>query len=116
MTLKKVSAIFDQLKLEAVEAALQQHGVKGYTVHQVRGRGAYFDSFNRDPLTPHILLEVYTSQACVAEIAQLIFDTASLGFNHGGLVSVVPVEELYWINEGRPCRDSDFEPGLKHAD
>jgi len=111
MSLKKVSAIFDSLKLEAVEAALVQHGVKGYTVHEVKGRGKYFDSFNRDPLTPHILLEVYTSQDGVAEVAQAIFDAAALGLDHGGLVSVVPVEEMYWINEGKRCRDGDFNTG-----
>ena len=108
MALKKVTAIFDSLKLEAVEAALVRRGVKGFTVQEVKGRGAYFDSFNRDPLTPHTRLEVYTSEAGVAAVAEAVFEAARVGFDHDGLISVVPVEELYWINDGKRCEDSDF--------
>ncbi len=111
MALKKVSAIFETLRLEEVEEALIQQGAKGFTVHKVRGRGAYFDSYNRDPLTPRTLLEVYTSEANVATIIRAICKAACLGHNHGGLVSVVPVEELYWINDEKCCEDSDFETG-----
>jgi len=111
MSLKKVTAIFDSLKLEAVEDALLKHGVKGFTVHEVKGRGEYFDSYNRDPLTPHTLLQVYTSATNVAMITRTVCEAACLDFNHGGLISVEPVEELYWINEGKCCQDSDFETG-----
>jgi len=116
MALKKISAIFSSLKLDKVEEALLQHGAKGFTVHEVKGRGAYFDSYNLDPLTPQTLVEVYTSEANVATIILAICEAACLGFNHGGLVSILPVEELYWINEGRCCQDSDFETGQSNTD
>ena len=85
-------------------------------MQEVKGRGAYFDSFNRDPLTPHTLLEVYTGEANVATVTRAVCEAACQGFNHGGLISVVPVEEMYWINDGRCCEDSDFETGQSNAD
>ena len=44
MKINKITAIIDEMGLEEVEANLLRHGVNGYTLHPVRGRGRYFDS------------------------------------------------------------------------
>ena len=60
MQINKVTAIFDDFRLKDVEETLIQHGVKGFTLHPVRGRGRYFDSYNDNHLVKHIQMEVYS--------------------------------------------------------
>ena len=50
MDINKVTAIFDEFRLKEVVETLIRHGVKGFTLHPVRGRGYYFDSFNENHL------------------------------------------------------------------
>lgn len=61
MSLCKVVAIFDEFRLENVENELIKHGVHGFTLHPVRGRGRYFDSFNENHLIKHIQMEIYAA-------------------------------------------------------
>lgn len=41
MPIKKITAIIDELQWVKVEKALEVHGVTGFTVHAVKGRGNY---------------------------------------------------------------------------
>ncbi|MCB1702116.1 MAG: P-II family nitrogen regulator [Pseudomonadales bacterium] len=109
MSFKLVAAIFDQMRLEAVETALVNHGVKGFTVHSVRGRGAYFDAYNRDPLTTHIRLLTYTNEKNARAVAQVIMDAAHAGMDNEGLVRISAVDELFWIHTRQCCDENDFE-------
>jgi len=43
MSLKKVTAIFHELRLSNVEETLRNHFITGYTIHKTEGRGAYVD-------------------------------------------------------------------------
>ncbi|MEC9413199.1 MAG: P-II family nitrogen regulator [Pseudomonadota bacterium] len=108
MNIHKVIAIFDELRLDEVEQTLIQHGVKGFTLHPVRGRGHYFDSFNRDHLTKHIQMEVYTSADQSRLIAQLILDAAHMNVDSEGLVTIVSVNDLLWIHTKKSATDADF--------
>lgn len=109
MSLKKVTAIFDELKLDAVEIALAWHGIRGFTVHKVKGRGEYFNSFSRDPLTPHVLLEIYTSESCAPKVARLIVEVVHADMEDEGLVSIETVDKMYWIHSKLCCEESDFD-------
>ena len=106
--LKKVAAILDELRLEEVEQALLMHGVKGLTVHKVRGRGAYFNSYSLDPLTAYILIEVFTAEHQAEKVARVIINAAHCNADGEGLVCITPVEDLFWIHTKKACRDSDF--------
>jgi len=108
MSLKKVTAIFNGLQLDIVEKALVSHGVNGFTVEKVRGRGAYFNSYSRDPLTTHILLTTYTRTKYARAIAQLIIDAAHVNTDNEGLVSISPIDEAYWINTKQCCDENQF--------
>lgn len=108
MELRKVTAIFDETRLKTVEAKLIDHGVSGFTLHPVRGRGRYFDSFDDDHLINHIQLEVYARSIDAKAIAELIVDTAYTGADSEGLVAIVPVCELYWVHDKRPVDVGDF--------
>lgn len=109
MSLKKVTAIFDGLQLEVVQKALVSHGIKGFTIQAVRGRGAYFNSYTRDPLTTHILLTTYTRTENAHAVAQVIIDAAHVNTDNEGLVSISPIDEVYWINTKQCCDENQFE-------
>lgn len=70
MNIQKVTAIFDEFRLKDVEETLIRHGVKGFTLHPVRGRGEYFDSFNENHLIKHIQMEIYARSEHANDIAQ----------------------------------------------
>jgi nitrogen regulatory protein P-II 1 len=108
MSLKQVSAIFNEMKLSEVEKALISHGVKGFTVHKVKGRGAYFNSYGRDHLTSHVRLLTFTSDKNAGKVAQLIMDTAHAGTDNEGLVRISPVDEVHWIHSRKRCEDNEF--------
>ena len=77
MNINKVTASFDESCLKEVESALLQHGVKGFTLYPVRGRGYNFDSFNeKKHLIKHIQLEVYVKTDQAKAIAQVIVEAA----------------------------------------
>ncbi len=112
--IKKVTAIFDELKLDSVEKALLRHGVKGLTVHKVRGRGEYFNSYGSDPLTAHILVEIYTTDRHAKRVAQVIMEAAHSNVEAEGLVSIDPINEFYWIHTKARCSEEDF--GFQEVD
>lgn len=109
MIINKVTAIFDDLRLKEVESALKQHGVKGFTLLPVHGRGYYFDSFNENHLIKHIQMEIYTKADHAKAIAQLIVDTAHVDADSEGLVCIVPVNDLLWIRDKRSASGDDFQ-------
>lgn len=108
MSLKKVSAIFDELRLNDMEQALIQHGVTGFTVQKVKGRGCYFDSYNPERLIQHLQMDVYTNAEHADAIAQLIVATARVDTDSEGLVSVIPVDNLYWIHSQEKAQATEF--------
>tara|TARA_R110002110_G_C13465503_1_gene719020 strand:+ start:4383 stop:4721 length:339 start_codon:yes stop_codon:yes gene_type:complete len=108
MKINKITAIFDELRLEEVESTLIEHGVMGFTLHPVRGRGRYFDSFNDNHLIKHIQMEVYTRADQAKDIAQLIVKAAQVNAESEGLVCIVPVNELFWIHDKRSATEDDF--------
>lgn len=108
MSLKKVTAIFDELRLQEVEDALLSHCVSGFTVHNVRGRGNYFDSYNEGRLISHLQLDIYTNEEYADEIARLIVSTAFVNADGEGLVSVIPVDSVYWIHSQQKAQATEF--------
>ncbi|GLQ30257.1 P-II family nitrogen regulator [Litoribrevibacter albus] len=109
MSLKKVTAIFDELRLHDVETALLDLGVAGYTVYPVKGRGKYYDHFNEGRLVPHLQMDLYTNTENAETIAKLIMNTAHVNADSEGLVCISPVDELYWIHGLRPSSEQDFD-------
>tara|TARA_R110001592_G_scaffold116060_2_gene317049 strand:- start:11931 stop:12272 length:342 start_codon:yes stop_codon:yes gene_type:complete len=109
MNINKVTAIFDESCLKEVESALLQHGVKGFTLYPVRGRGYNFDSFNeKKHLIKHIQLEVYVKTDQAKAIAQVIVEAAHVNADSEGLVCIIPVNDLIWIHDKRRATVSDF--------
>ena len=62
MNIKKVTAIINEMQLDNVANALCEHGVKGFTIHPVSGRGSYCNTYCKDGLVTHKQIEVYTHE------------------------------------------------------
>lgn len=108
MALKKVSAIVDEMRLNFVEDALIQSGVRGYTVHEVRGRGLYNEAYKQRELVNHTQIDVYTGEEQAKKIADLIMDTASQDGESEGLVAILPVDDLYWMYGRQKAEEDEF--------
>jgi len=57
----------------------------------------------------HIQMEIYAQSEQARDIAQLIVETAHVNADSEGLVSIVPVADLFWIHDKRSAIDSDFQ-------
>ncbi|MFT7054283.1 MAG: nitrogen regulatory protein P-II 1 [Psychromonas sp.] len=109
MSLKKVTAIFVELRLSNVEEALRNHLITGYTIHKTEGRGAYVDTYNKNTLSPHIQMDIYTSDKCATNVAKIIINAAYTNTEDEGLVSITPVDELFWIHTKQAIQESEFK-------
>lgn len=109
MELCKVTAIFDELRLDDLERALTSHGVRGFTLSKVRGRGHYFNSFNDEQLVRHVQLDIYTSHALAEDIARLMVDALHVNTDSEGLVCITPINQLFWIHDKDLANCGDFQ-------
>jgi len=87
----------NRLALEPIEDALRQLGGIGVNVSQVRGFGEYADFYERDWMTNHLRVEVFTTEDRAQAVAGAIMDAAHTGQEDDGIVAVLPVLELYSI-------------------
>ena len=108
MTIKKITAILNEMQLDNVAKALCEHGVTGFTIHPVTGRGNYCNTFSKDGLVTHTQIEVYTSEEYAIQIAFLIMKTADVALDSEGLVAITSVDELFWVYQQTPARVNDF--------
>lgn len=109
MNFKKVVAIFDEFRLDAVKTSLIKHGVTGFTAHEVYGRGSYFDAIGEQHLIKHIQMNIYTIAENAEKIAKLIVETAHVNADAEGLVAIEAVDNLYWIHTQLPSSAQDHQ-------
>jgi nitrogen regulatory protein P-II 1 len=108
MTIKKITAIINEMQLDNVAKALCDHGVTGFTIHPVTGRGNYSNTFSKDGLVTHKQIEVYTSEEYATQVAHLIMKTADVALGSEGLVAITSVDELFWVYQQTPAQITDF--------
>ncbi|MCI2283728.1 P-II family nitrogen regulator [Colwellia sp. MSW7] len=108
MTIKKITAIINEMQLDNVAKALCDHSVTGFTIHPVTGRGNYCNMFSKDGLVTHKQIEIYTSEEHATQIAALIMKTADVALNSEGLVAVTTVDELFWVYQQTLAQVNDF--------
>ena len=108
MSIKKVTAIIGELILDSVEEALKTHGVTGFTIHPVKGRGYYANLYSEDGLVKHSQIEIYTSAQHAKKIVDLILATTNIGADGQGLIAVTSVDELYGIGNQALIDENSF--------
>jgi nitrogen regulatory protein P-II 1 len=95
----KVTAIIRCEALEKVERRLQEIGVHGFSVMQVKGCGEYTNFYSLDCMTTHARVEIFVSAHRAEVIAQAIMDAAYSGVEGDGIVAVLPVNKVYRIRK-----------------
>ncbi len=105
--MKKIEAIIKPFKLDEVREALSEIGVSGLTVTEVKGFGRqkghtelYRGAEYVVDFLPKIKVEVVVTDDRVAQVVDVIMETARTGKIGDGKIFVLPVGQLIRIRTG----------------
>src|SRR5262245_45059 len=105
--MKKIEAIIKPFKLDEVKEALQEAGVQGMTVSEVKGFGRqkghtelYRGAEYVVDFLPKIKLEIIVKEPDVQKVVEAILKTAKTGRIGDGKIFVTSVEEVIRIRTG----------------
>lgn len=105
--MKLVTAIVKPHKLDEVKEVLQEMGVQGLTVSEVRGYGrqrghteVYRGAEYTVEFVPKVKLEILTDDLQVNDVVDAIIKTAQTGQVGDGKVFVTTVEKIVRIRTG----------------
>ena len=105
--MKKIEAIIKPFKLDEVKDALNEIGIQGMTVTEVKGFGRqkghtelYRGAEYIVDFIPKIKLEIVTSDTLAAKVASTIEKVAKTGKIGDGKIFVSSVEEVVRIRTG----------------
>ena len=105
--MKKIEAIIKPFKVEAVREALEQIGVLGMTVSEVKGFGRqkghtelYRGAEYQVDFVPKVKIEIALEADLVEKALQTITDTANTGKIGDGKIFVTSLEECVKIRTG----------------
>ena len=111
--MKKVEAIIKPFKLDEVKEALNEIGVQGITVSEVKGFGRqkghtelYRGAEYVVDFIPKIKLEIIVSDAILAKVVEAIEQSAKTGRIGDGKIFVTPVEAVVRIRTGETGEDA----------
>lgn len=111
--MKKIEAIIRPHKLEEVRAVLQENGVHGMTISEVKGVGrqkghteVYRGSEYKIDFLPKIKLEVVVSDKMLEKIVSLIVKASKTGNVGDGKIFVIPVEEAIRVRTDEVGEDA----------
>ena len=105
--LKKIEAIIKPFKLDEVKDALNEIGIEGITVSEVKGFGRqkghtelYRGAEYVVDFIPKIKMEIAVSDDLVAKVVETIQNTAKTGRIGDGKIFVIALEEAVRIRTG----------------
>lgn len=105
--MKKIEAIIKPFKLDEVKEALNDIGIKGITVSEVKGFGRqkghtelYRGTEYVVDFLPKIKLEIVVKADLVAKVVETIMNVAKTGRIGDGKIFVLPVDEVVRIRTG----------------
>jgi nitrogen regulatory protein P-II 1 len=111
--MKKVEAIIKPFKLEEVKDALNEIGIQGITVSEVKGFGRqkghtelYRGAEYVVDFLPKIKIEIVVDDDMVLRVVETIQETANTGRIGDGKIFVIPVEEVIRIRTGEKGKDA----------
>lgn len=111
--MKKVEAIIKPFKLEEVKDALNEIGIQGITVSEVKGFGRqkghtelYRGAEYVVDFLPKIKIEVVVEDDRVMPVLETIQQTSRTGRIGDGKIFVIPVEEVIRIRTGEKGKDA----------
>lgn len=102
--MKKIEAIIKPFKLDEVKDKLNEIGIKGITVSEVKGFGRqkghtelYRGAEYVVDFLPKVKLEIIVTDSMVEEVVEAISKTAQTGRIGDGKIFVLPVEDIVRI-------------------
>lgn len=111
--MKKVEAIIKPFKLDEVKEALNEIGVQGITVSEVKGFGRqkghtelYRGAEYVVDFIPKIKLEIIVSDAIVSKVVEAIEQSAKTGRIGDGKIFVTSVDAVIRIRTGETGEDA----------
>lgn len=111
--MKKIEAVIKPFKLDEVKEALQEIGVKGMTVTEVKGFGRqkghtelYRGAEYVVDFLPKVKVEVVVEDSLVERAIEAIVNAARTGRIGDGKIFVTPVEEVVRIRTGERGADA----------
>jgi len=111
--MKKIEAIIKPFKLDEVKAALNEVGVQGMTITEVKGYGRqkghkeiYRGAEYMVDLLPKIKIEIVVDQSMVDQVVKRIVESARTGKIGDGKIFVLPVDEVIRVRTGESGKDA----------
>jgi len=111
--MRKVEAIIKPFKLDEVKEALNEIGIQGITVSEVKGFGRqkghtelYRGAEYVVDFIPKIKMEIIVSDDMVANVVDTIADSAKTGRIGDGKIFVTPIDEVVRIRTGERGEDA----------
>jgi nitrogen regulatory protein P-II 1 len=111
--MKKVEAIIKPFKLDEVKEALNEVGIQGITVSEVKGFGRqkghtelYRGAEYVVDFIPKIKMEIIVSDELAAKVVEVIAAAAKTGRIGDGKIFVTPVDEVVRIRTGEHGDDA----------
>ncbi|MBU2488531.1 MAG: P-II family nitrogen regulator [Proteobacteria bacterium] len=105
--MKKIEAIIKPFKLDDVKEALNDIGIKGMTISEVKGYGRqkghkeiYRGAEYVVDFVPKVKLEIVVDDAQVAEVVETIRVAANTDKIGDGKIFVLPVDEAIRVRTG----------------
>jgi nitrogen regulatory protein P-II 1 len=103
--MKKIEAIVRPSKLDELKAALDNIGVRGMTVYEVKGRGLqreqkqyYRGQEHIVDLFPKIKIEIISEDQLIEDIISIILKVCRTGKVGDGKIFVYPIERVIRIS------------------
>ncbi len=111
--MKKIEAIIKPFKLDEVKEGLNQIGIKGMTISEVKGYGRqkghkeiYRGAEYVVDFIPKIKIEIIAEAKKVDEILRIIIEKARTGKIGDGKIFVLPVEEVIRVRTGEQGKEA----------
>ncbi len=111
--MKKIEAIIKPFKLDDVKEALNEVGIQGMTISEVKGYGRqkghkeiYRGAEYVVDFIPKIKIEIVLESQRVDEVADKIRNAANTGKIGDGKIFVLPVEQAIRVRTGEQGKDA----------
>ncbi len=111
--MKKIEAVIKPFKLDDVKEALNEIGIQGMTISEVKGYGRqkghkeiYRGAEYVVDFIPKIKLEIVVESSWVDQVVEKIQQAALTGKLGDGKIFVLPVEEAVRVRTGEKGKDA----------
>ncbi len=111
--MRKVEAIIKPFKLDEVKEALNEIGIQGITVSEVKGFGRqkghtelYRGAEYVVDFIPKIKMEIIVTDEMVTKVVDAIAEAAKTGRIGDGKIFVTPIDEIIRIRTGERGEDA----------